>query len=385
VPALAGCCLVLVVLTAETAPRASSRSDRPGVWFLAAGAAALACCVVAALVLRRRPARTAAVLAVAAAIQLLPAVSPLLFSRDAYSYWAYARIAAVHERNPYRAVPAAFPTDPAVRAMAHGWRGTTSVYGPLFSFVSEGTVVAGDSRLAAAKIWQITAAAGIVALAALAAFLSPMPAFAAALVGWNPLFAVHFGGGGHNDAWMMVLLLGALAAERRGRARLAGALWACSVAVKWVPLALLPLRAGAAPRRTLSWPAFAGTAALLAAGAVALYGAGWLHAAVPLVRNAGAGTRTGAPHLLHALGLAPAAATVLTLGGLGAAYALLFRSARRGRPRLGLGAGALLCTTPWLLPWYAIWALPLAAAEDDRTAVAVATALTAYLLLAFRL
>src|SRR5262249_57639756 len=116
----------------------------------------------------------AAVITVAVAIQVLPAFSTLLFSKDAYSYWAYGRIAAVHERNPYRALPAAFPADPAVRAMAHGWRRTTSVYGPLFSFVSEGTVVAGDSPLAAAKLWQGSAALGGVAPPLPTALLPPL-------------------------------------------------------------------------------------------------------------------------------------------------------------------------------------------------------------------
>jgi len=378
------CCLVFVGLAVASAPRASGGSGRPGWAYLAAGTGALACCLVGALWLRRGPVSLAAVLAVAAAIQLLPAVSPLLFSKDAYSYWAYGRIAAIHERNPYRALPAAFPADPAVRAMARGWRRTTSVYGPLFSVVSEGTVVAGDSPLAAAKFWQLTAAVGVVGLALLAASLSPVPAFAAALVGWNPLFALHFGGGGHNDVWMMVLLLGGLAAERRSRARLAGALWACAVAVKWIPLMLLPLRAGGSRRASLSLPAFTGTVALIAVGAFLLYGGGWLRAAAPLVRDAGVGTRTGVPHLLHAIGLPAAAATAVTLTALTAAYGLLLLRARRGRPRLGLAAGLLLCTTPWLFPWYAVWALPLAAAEDDRTALGLATALTAYLLIVYR-
>ena len=40
----------------------------------------------------------------------------------------------------------------------------------------------------------------------------------------------------------------------------------------------------------------------------------------------------------------------------------------------------MLVTTPWLVPWYAVWAVPLAAAEEDRKAQIVALALCAYLL-----
>ena len=185
--------------------------------------------------------------------------------------------------------------------------------------------------------------------------------------------------------WMVALLLGALAAERRSRARLAGALWACSAAIKWIPLLFLPLRLAERRKRRLSWPAFVGTAALLAAGATLLFGPTWFHAATPLLHNASVGTRTGLPHLLRAVGLAPTLTEVLILTGLAATYGALCLSARRGRARLGLAAGLFLCATPWLLPWYAVWALPLAVAEDETAAITLATALSGYLLIAYRL
>jgi hypothetical protein len=51
------------------------------------------------------------------------------------------------------------------------------------------------------------------------------------------------------------------------------------------------------------------------------------------------------------------------------AFALaLWRTARGAdwRVTAGWATLALLCTTAWLLPWYAIWALPLAAVCGDR-------------------
>ena len=54
--------------------------------------------------------------------------------------------------------------------------------------------------------------------------------------------------------------------------------------------------------------------------------------------------------------------------------------ARRGRARLGLAAGSLLLATPYLAPWYLVWAAPLAAAEDDGRAQLLVLALSAYLL-----
>jgi hypothetical protein len=58
----------------------------------------------------------------------------------------------------------------------------------------------------------------------------------------------------------------------------------------------------------------------------------------------------------------------------------LVRNARRGRPRLSIATILLLLATPWLLPWYTGWVVPLAALEEDRLAWALAIAFTAYLL-----
>jgi hypothetical protein len=39
----------------------------------------------------------------------------------------------------------------------------------------------------------------------------------------------------------------------------------------------------------------------------------------------------------------------------------------------------LLLTTPWLVAWYLVWLVALAAVDDDRLARTIALALTAYL------
>jgi len=72
------------------------------------------------------------VLVVAAAIQAAPLLSPLLFSHDAYVYWDYGRLAAVHHTNPFSLAPSAFPADPAYDLMGANWHETTSAYGPLW-------------------------------------------------------------------------------------------------------------------------------------------------------------------------------------------------------------------------------------------------------------
>jgi hypothetical protein len=327
--------------------------------------------------------RWAEVAVLAVGIQLAPLGAPLLLSTDAWTYWDYGRIATAHDGDPYVDAPDAFPADPAFPHVGADWRDETSVYGPAFTLASEPlAVAAGSSADAAAWIYKVLAAAGILAAAVLAARLSPRPAFAAAFVGWNPLLAVHFAGGGHNDAWMIALVVGALALGASGRRQLAGVAWALAALVKWVPLVLLPLRAleSRARGRRVGHLGFACAAGLVAALATARYGLDWLGAFGPLARNANQETSFAIPHRLAQLGLPREAAWALAAAAFVAAYVWLAREALRGRARLGLAAGLLLVAVPYLAPWYTAWAVPLAAAEDDRTAQLLALALTAYLL-----
>ncbi len=270
------------------------------------------------------------------------------------------------------------PTPPS---RAHGGE-TTSAYGPLFTAASEGgALVVGASPSAARSLFKTAAAVGVVALALLVALVSPRPAFAAAAVGWNPLFAMHFGGGGHNDVWMMVPLVGALALDQRGRRHLAGALWAVAVAVKWIPLLLLPLRTSVrqhGPR--FGYAGFAAASLAVAAVASILYGDRWLGAFGPVGHDVASGSATSIPHLLGGTGIGKVLASGALVLAFVVAYAALVVVARRRRARLGLATALLLLATPWILPWYASWAVPLAAAEDDALALVLSVALTGYLL-----
>jgi hypothetical protein len=196
------------------------------------------------------------------------------------------------------------------------------------------------------------------------------------------LLAVHFAGGGHNDAWLALLVVGALAAGAAGRRQLAGVFWALSIFVKWVPLLLLPLRAleARAQRRKVGHVGFAVAAIVLAAAAFARFGTAWLDAFGPLARNANHETRWSLPHRLQQLGVPHDAAIAVFAVAFVAAYAWLAREAWRGRARLGLATCALLFAAPYLVVWYVVWALPLAAAEDDEPAALLSLVLCAYLL-----
>jgi Glycosyltransferase family 87 len=336
-----------------------------------------------ALLSRRNRARASAVLVLALAIQLAPLTAPVLLSTDVYTYWDYGRLSAIHGENPYVVEPLTHPEDPAFARMGADWRDTTSVYGPAFTLASEGhAIVVGESPAAAAWMYKAIAGLALVLIAWLASRIAHRPALAAAFVGWNPLLAVHFAGGGHNDAWMMALVLGALVLAATGRRQLAGVSWALAIAVKWVALIFLPLRALEARRtgRRVGHLGFAAAAAVVVALATWRYGSAWLDAFGPVSRNLREGARYSLPSRVESLGVPHDVAVGIFVGLFALAYVWLLREAWWGRARLGLAAGLLVLAAPWLVPWYAVWTVPLAAVEEDRSARLLALGLSAYLL-----
>ncbi len=237
----------------------------------------------------------------------------------------------------------------------------------------------GSSAAAAAWIFKVLAALGVLACTLLAARLARDKPYAAALVGWNPLFAIHFAGGGHNDSVLIALTLGALALAAAGRKQLAGRglgargpdqvgaarlLRASRRRRARRPPARRPRRLRGRGRRDHRARDHALRPRL---GAVA-FG--------PLARNAAEQSSYALPHRLEQLGV-PHALDVRAHGGGARGGSPLARA--RGGTRPGHGSGSpgclLLATTPWLTPWYAIWAVPLAAAEDDRRAQLISLAL----------
>jgi len=337
--------------------------------------------VVALVFVRASAPRLAAVGAAAVAIQLAPLGAPLLLSTDAWTYWDYARITAVHRGNPYAQTPADFPHDPAFAWVGTDWRRAHSVYGPVFTLAS--LPAAGTrSHDVAAWVFKCLGALFVLIAAFLASRLSPRPELALAFVGWNPLLAVHFGGGGHNDAWVFALVLAALALGAAGRRQAAGVCWALASLVKWVPILLLPLRAleARAKGRRVGHLGFALTGAAVLFVATILWRFEWLRSFGVLARNANHETRFALPHRLEQLGVPDALAVVLFAGLFVVGYAMLLRRARRGDAPLGRAMILALVTTPYLAPWYVVWAVPLAAAEDDEWAGLAALALCAYLL-----
>ena len=300
-------------------PHYAGRADLGGEpFFLVLLAASFAAYLAGLRLVRRRGASLRAVAVLAVAIQLVPLGAPLLLSTDAWTYWEYGWIAN-EGGNPYADSPEEYPGNPAWEWAGADWRDTTSVYGPGWTVVSQGiAAAAGDSEDAAAWLFKTLAALAALLATWLAARLSSARAFAAAFVGWNPLLAVHLAGGGHNDAWVAVLVLAAVALAAAGRRALSGAAWVAGIAVKWVPAVFLWLHllASGARGRPAGWAGLLALAALLAALATWRFGTDWLGAFGPLARNAGEETSYALPRRLEQLGVPDAAAAVLALAAL---------------------------------------------------------------------
>jgi hypothetical protein len=312
------------------------------------------------------------------------ALAPPLLSTDAFGYLAVARAVALPGASPYASLSHALGGDPVLPLLV--WQTRPNPYGPLFTAASAPLAALGlAGGLWAVKALAATASLGLVALVGSTARRLGREARAAvAFVGLNPVLLVWAVGGAHNDTLLMVLVVGALALLVVGRERAGGAALAAATAVKASVAALAPILVLGARRRD---SAVAGLAAGLAAcGAVALAVVGPGVAGFPAALADQAALRS--PNsVLHALGTLlglPGATPALRAAGalaLAAVLAVLYVRTARGADPLaaaGWATVATLLATSWLMPWYLVWALPLAALAPGRALRAASLALCAF-------
>lgn len=336
------------------------------------------------------PARALGAAIVLANLALL--LGPPLISQDVFGYLAFARLGVLHGLNPYTHVAAEAPVDAVFPFI--GWPFQHSPYGPLFTLGSYPSALLGlGGGLWALKAVSVAACLGAVALTAKAAQkMGRSATAAAAFVGLNPVLLELALGGAHNDTLVLLSLAGALALAAGTAPRLGGSAAAlvAGVGVKAsaglvLPYLVLSPRQGRERVRVL----VAALAALAALALVALAGFG-----------------------VHALGFAAAlseqqqmvathsipqeTARWLGMSGLPSWWRDLFSAAFAGvlawtlwltargrdwRAMAGWATLALLVCTAWLLPWYAVWALPLAALADSGRLRAATLAVCAYAIL----
>jgi hypothetical protein len=333
------------------------------------------------------------------------ACAPVLLSHDAFSYLDYARLGVKHGLDPYVHAPDAAPNDPAFAQVT--WTETPSAYGPLFTLATYplawlpiGLAVA---LLKAAAAISVLGLAWVVSRLAIRRALDP--ARAAAFVALNPLVLVHVVGGAHNDGLAMLLaILGVAALEARRKAW-SGAALVASAAIKSSSLFVAPFAVVETLRRaqSVALPASMGRKHAyisgyrpvnkLVLGAVGAgvvvgvagwvgFGWDWLHAFGLAGENQGRTSHMSIPVTFARLtGTDGGGVRVAALAIFGVAVAWLLVWTWRGadwvRAAAWAGTGLLLATS-WLLPWYLVWPLPLAAVVRDRVLALVLLALTAY-------
>ncbi len=370
---------------------------------------------------------------VAAHVILL--LGPPLISQDVFGYLGFARLGALHGLDPYTNFPVRIFTDPVYPFL--GWPFQHSPYGPLFTLGSYAIAPLGlAGGLWAFKAVAVLSSLGAVALVGRAAGrLGHSRRWAVAFLGLNPVLLELAVGGAHNDTLVMLLLSLALVltatAARAPRASSASntaiSQTAAPTASRSFPQA--PLARGGS-RRAAPSPSphynlasaslVAAVAVKASAGLVLPYlllapaqgrerlralGAAVLSLAA-LAALAAIGFGTHAFGFLSALreqqqlvavhSIPAESARLLGLGGTptwwrnvllgGFVAVLLFTLWRtwRGaewRAQAGWATLALLLATAWLLPWYAIWALPLAAVSSSRRLRAATLIFCAYALL----
>jgi hypothetical protein len=337
--------------------------------------------VLCAGALARRTIRWAAIVGVIAF-----AIAPPLLSLDVFSYLSYARLGAIHGLNPYDFAPAAIPHD-AAAARVQDYRDATSVYGPLFTLGSYPFgligVPAGMWAMKAISALSVLGVAGLVARAATLRGISALPAVT--LVALNPLVLVDVVGGAHNDALMMVALLGGAALVLVGRDASGGIAIAAAAAIKLpagvvAPFAVLGARDRRGRTRLLAG-LVAGALALTAI-ALAVFGTAAVNGLDFL-----SGSQQHVSY--HSLPATAARGLDVDVDAMRVAFAVAYAVlavwlvvwTARGGDWVRAAAWAvfgLLCATVYLVPWYLLWALPLVAIARDRVLVVLTLGLCAY-------
>jgi hypothetical protein len=299
-------------------------------------------------------------------------LAPPLFSADVFGYIDYARLWVVHGLEPYVHGAADAARDPAVPFVR--WRDIPTPYGPLFTLASAPLAwLSVPAALWACKALAATLSLGCCALVwriAQRRGLDPLPAVL--FVGLNPLLLAYGVAGAHNDFLLLALALGAVLLAVEERAVAAGALGVLAVGVKAPAAVLLPflLLSTRAPRRVLAGMLAAGGALLVLA--VAAFGDEALGFVSQIREQQQFVARESVPNKIAAVlgyDALPAGLRVLFALAFAATLVGLLWATWRGRLDWLTAAGwatlALLLSTAWLVPWYVVWVLPLAALSRD--------------------
>jgi alpha-1,6-mannosyltransferase len=334
-------------------------------------------------------ARTLTMRAIVISIIALHAIllmCPPLQLTDLFNYLGYARLGALHGLNPYTHVIWAELHDPVYRFST--WHHLKSPYGPLFTAITY-LLPLGSLAVSYWLVKILTVAASLAFLALIwqcARALGRDPRYALVFVAFNPIYLVYAIGGFHNDFFMLVPSLGAVALLLARRDRSAGAVLMLAVAVKFTAILLLPfllvaVRPSRQRMRQILEGAVLGAIPLIALS-LALFGL-----SIPNLQDQSTLlTDFSIPNVLGlVLGIGGGTPTLLRVIDLGVLIAIVVLLRRRGDwiSRAGWATLALIASLAWLMPWYVIWLMPLAALGSSQLLRRATLVLTLFIVLTF--
>jgi alpha-1,6-mannosyltransferase len=318
-------------------------------------------------------------------LHVLFLLAPPLLSQDVFSYISYARLGAEHGLGPYTHSPVDIPGDP-VFGFA-GSKDAVSVYGPLFTLPS---YLLGPLGVAGAywvlKVVAALASLGVVALVwRTAERLGRDPRAPALLVGLSPLVLAHVVSAAHNEALVLLLTMAGVYAFVAGRPAAAGAWSTAAAGIKASAALVVPyLLLASRPRM---WRAVAGAVGA-AVGLVVLgligFGTDVFQSFSLLSSNQGRSSKLSLPFkVAELLGVdRDPVRALFAVAFLAVAAWTLWRTWRGADPirMAGWATLAILLCSAWLVPWYLLWLLPLAALAADRRLTAATIVLSGWVL-----
>lgn len=312
-------------------------------------------------------------------------IAPPLLSKDIFSYISYSRLAVLHGVDPYKAIAANYPGDPAYPYL--GWTHTGSAYGPLFTVGSYPIALVG----VAAATWIIKVVTAFASLGLVwltwrtAQRLGRSGLDAIVWVGLNPLLLVYGVGGAHNDIIMLAFAMGGVLLTLNRRENEAAFSVVASIAVKASTVVMIPfmlLRSGQ-PLRTLRGFVIAG--AVMLALSIAAFGSHALGVLSVLKTQQHLVSDDSVPAMLgkffHLGGVTSdvrLVARLLTLLALAGLCWLVWKQMMDWVSASGWALVTLALTSSWMLGWYVLWPLPFAAVSKDRRLRVAVLALTVY-------
>jgi hypothetical protein len=319
------------------------------------------------------------------ALHVILLLGPPFQLTDVFNYLGYARLGGLHGMNPYTHVIGQEMHDPVYHFAT--WDNLHSPYGELFTALSYPLAFLPLS----VAYWVVKAAAVGLSLAFIAIVcycarrLGRDPRYAAALVAFNPVYLIYAIGGFHNDFYMLVPSTAAIAFLLARRDRSAGAALMLAVAVKFTAVLLLPfLLVGARPARRRREVVIG---AVLAAVPLAIMSLALFGLSLPnLSQQSSLLTPFSFPNLFgEIIGVGGGTPGVLRLATVALVVVVALLVRRRGDwlSHAGWATVALIASLAWLMPWYVIWLLPLAALGSSVRLRRAAAGLTVFVLLTF--